>query len=69
MPKLHSAREAARAAGISHATLYAWIAAGKVNAPDHVTTSGVRLWTDADIARLKEVKKRIYQKGHLKPKR
>jgi len=62
--RLYTSREAANAAGISHATLYGWLSARKIDAPTQVTSAGVRLWADADIARLKRVKKEIYQKGH-----
>jgi len=59
---------AAKAAGISRATLQEWIASEKFKAPKMI--AGVRLWTDADVARLKRVKQKIYQKGHSRnPKR
>jgi len=67
--KLYTAREAANVAHISHATLYAWLSAKKIDAPTQVTNAGVRLWTDADITRLKRVKKEIYQEGHPRKRR
>jgi len=63
-PKLFTTREAASEAKISHATLYAWLAAKKIDPPEHVTTSGVRLWTTRDVDRLKRKRKQIYQEGH-----
>ena len=57
--------QAARAAGISRATLQFWIAEGKLKAPDVQLVDGkaVRLWGSADLARLKAVKTEIYRKG------
>ena len=63
-PKLYTSREAAEAAGISHGTLYAWLAAKKIAPPALATGAGVKLWTTEDIDRLKRKKKEIYQKGH-----
>lgn len=63
-PKFLTSRKAAEAAGISHGTLYAWLAAKKVDPPAQVTTAGVRLWSAEDINRLKRKKQDIYQKGH-----
>ncbi len=65
---LRTTGEAAKEAGISRATLQEWIAAKKIKAPGLI--GGVRLWADADVERLKKVKKAIYQEGHpRKPKR
>jgi|GEM_PF-3549968 len=57
--------EAARAVGISRATLQAWIASGKLKAPDVQLVAGkaVRLWNQEDLARLRAVKGEIYRKG------
>jgi predicted DNA-binding transcriptional regulator AlpA len=70
-PKACTTQEAADAAGITRATLQDWIKKKKVAAPklQRLGKVGVRLWTASDVARLKAVKKEIYQKGHLtKPK-
>jgi predicted site-specific integrase-resolvase len=63
MTKGISSVHAARKAGISRATLQAWIASGKISAPDVQLVGGkaVRLWTAGDIARLTKFK------GTLKP--
>jgi len=63
--KSYTTEEAARAAGISRATLQAWIAAGKIKAPDVQLVAGkaVRLWNAGDLARLDAVKAQIYRKG------
>ena len=50
--------EAARVAGISRATLQFWIKGGKIQAPKTRLIGGkaVRLWTPADIARIRRFK-------------
>jgi len=58
-PKLYTTREAATAAGISRQTLQAWIAAKKVKAPQTIK-AGIRLWTEADVAKLSRVERRSY---------
>jgi predicted site-specific integrase-resolvase len=57
--------DAARIAGISRASLQAWLRDGKVKGPKVVLRGGkaVRLWSEIDIARLKALKARIYRKG------
>lgn len=62
--KLHTTSEAAAAVGITRATLQDWIKKVKVRAPQTQIRNGhaVRLWTDSDIARLRAVKKEIYNK-------
>ncbi len=65
--KFRTTAGAAKAVGISRATLQEWIASEKFDAPKLI--AGVRLWTDVDVARLKRVKMKIYQEGHSrKPK-
>jgi DNA-binding transcriptional MerR regulator len=64
-------REAAKAAGVSRATLQAWIAAG-MRAPTTKLVEGkaTRLWSAADLKRLRSFKERFYRKGRgRKPKR
>jgi DNA-binding transcriptional MerR regulator len=66
--------DAAKAAGISRATLQTWIAAKTegLRAPKTQLVEGkaVRLWTPADIKRLRGVKEKVYRKGRgRKPKR
>jgi predicted site-specific integrase-resolvase len=57
--------EAAEAVGIDRITLQRWIRLGKVEAPEAVIRGGraVRLWTRADIKRLRETKEQLYRKG------
>jgi excisionase family DNA binding protein len=59
--ELYTTRQAAQKAGISRQTLQAWIAAKKIQAPRVLERAGVRLWTEADIAKLKEAKPRIHR--------
>lgn len=61
--KTYTTREAASEIGVSRQTLQSWIAGGKVPVPKaiemgHVT---VRLWTKADIQKVRKFK------GTLKP--
>jgi len=62
-PKTYTTTEAAEAVGITRATLQDWIKKGKFVAPklQQLGKIGVRLWSVADVARLKVVKKEIYQ--------
>ena len=65
--------QAARAAGVSRATLQWWIKGGKIRAPKTRLISGraVRLWTSSDLNRLRAVKVAIYRRGRgrkAKPK-
>jgi len=58
--------EAAKAVGISRATLQAWLAAGKVEAPALRLRPGeppARTWSRADVDRLRAVKEKIYRRG------
>jgi excisionase family DNA binding protein len=70
-PKTYSTGEAAEAAGISRATLQAWIANKKIAAPkakrlDKVT---IRIWTASDLARLCKTKESVYWKGQGRPRK
>jgi DNA-binding transcriptional MerR regulator len=61
--KTFATAEAASKVGITRATLQDWIRKGKFVPPNltRVGNVGVRLWTSSDVARLKAVKKEIYQ--------
>lgn len=64
-PRSYSTEEAAKKVGITRATLQAWIAAEKFR-PPKPTLDGARskrLWDDSDIARLSDLKAKIYRKG------
>jgi excisionase family DNA binding protein len=74
-PRQRTTTEAAKAAGVSRATLQDWIKRGKFRAPRTQLRNGhaVRLWTDFDVERLRTVKKKIYNqvgrpKGSTKSK-
>jgi excisionase family DNA binding protein len=62
-PKTFTTQEAADAAGITRATLQDWIKKKKFAAPRlrRLGNVSARLWTASDVARLKAVKKEIYQ--------
>ena len=63
--KLLTTREVAEAAGIGRVTLQRWIRAGKIRAPKARLQNGVgvRLWSVADLARLRRAKETIYRRG------
>jgi DNA-binding transcriptional MerR regulator len=61
-PKTYTTTQAARAIGVTRATIQAWVAKRIVEAPQIQTRPGkspVRLWTASDVARLKAAKKRM----------
>jgi excisionase family DNA binding protein len=68
VPKTYTTGEAAEAVGISRATLQDWIKKGKFRAPK-LHKVRVRFWTGSDVARLKAVKKKIYQEQNHRPKK
>jgi DNA-binding transcriptional MerR regulator len=55
--KTYTTEEAAKAVGITRQTLHAWINKGLVKPPKMqlMVQIGARLWSEADIARLKRV--------------
>jgi excisionase family DNA binding protein len=57
--------EAARKTGLNRVTLQEWIRMGRVKAPRLVLRNGraVRLWSQADIDGLREVKSLTYRRG------
>ena len=63
--KLYTTKEAAEAVGINRVTLQRWIARRKVKVPKPKLRNGVgvRLWTEADVARLRRDKKKAYGAG------
>jgi excisionase family DNA binding protein len=63
--------EAAKAVGIARHTLQGWIRTGRVKAPNAQIREGraVRLWSDADVNRLAQVKASTYRKGRGRKKR
>ncbi|MGH9681063.1 MAG: MerR family transcriptional regulator [Candidatus Acidiferrales bacterium] len=65
MVKPCNTQQAASAAGISTMTLQRWLAAGKVKGPKLRIRNGraVRLWGNAELARLRKLKRLIYGKG------
>ena len=58
-------KEAAATVGITVVTVQRWIAAGLISAPQLTIKHGraVRLWSEADIKRLRKKKEQIYRKG------
>lgn len=62
--KTYTTSEAAAAAGISRATLQVWIAAGEIRAPKVQVVAGnsKRIWSEADVDRLKQKRAKIFRK-------
>ena len=63
--------EAAKAVGLDRVTLQRWIRERKVNAPKTILRHGrgVRLWSPADVERLRRDKAAGYRRGRgRKPK-
>ena len=72
MPMKLLTKQAAKAVLIGHRTLEDWIRTGRVKAPDLTIRRGhaVRLWTAADLKRLRQVKKLTFGKGRVgRPKK
>ncbi len=63
--------QAAKAVEISAMTLHRWIRRGLVKPPKAVLRNGrgVRLWSKADIERLRKVKEQTYRKGRGRKKK
>jgi excisionase family DNA binding protein len=70
-PKIHTTAEAAAAIGVSRQTLYSWIEGGKVSAPKLIVTGkkSIRLWTKADIERVRRFKGTLKRGPSSKKKR
>jgi excisionase family DNA binding protein len=67
----YTTTQAAAKVGITRATLQAWIKDRKIK-PPKPTLEGAkakRIWTQADLARLRATKERIYWKGQGRPKK
>ena len=65
MAKPCNTQQAAKAVGIAVMTLHRWIVGNKLKAPKLRIRNGraVRLWSKADLARLRKAKRLIYGKG------
>jgi len=68
-PKTCTTGQAAKAVGITRVTLQAWIAKRKLKPPNTEVVNGhaVRLWTEIDVSRLRQVKREIYRKEMGRP--
>jgi DNA-binding transcriptional MerR regulator len=64
-PKTYTTEAVAKKVGVTRATLQQWIKIGSVRPPEIQTRAGkspVRLWSNSDIAQLREVKKQMQEK-------
>jgi len=68
--KYFSTKEVASEVGIGRATIERWIASGGLRRPRSVQIGQgtFRHWTDADVERVREYKKRNYRKGRGRKK-
>jgi DNA-binding transcriptional MerR regulator len=69
--RLYTTEQAAAEAGITRATLQAWIKARKIR-PPKPTLDGARskrLWSESAIARLRQAKSALYWKGQGRPRK
>jgi predicted site-specific integrase-resolvase len=71
MEKRLTTAGAAQKAGIARHTLQRWIRIGRVRAPKPVVREGraVRLWSPADVDRLRKVKTATYRRGRGRKKK
>jgi predicted site-specific integrase-resolvase len=74
LTKTYSTRQAAKLVGIHWVTLHRWLASKKVRPSQATPMNGSTLWrwTDADVEKLKNYKRKNYRKGRgrkPKPKR
>ena len=63
--------QAAKKVGIARHTLQRWIREGRVKPPKAIIRNGraVRLWSNADVKKLNQIKTETYRKGRgRKPK-
>ena len=67
----YSTSQAAKQCGVHHITLQRWVSQGKIAAPSKTRVGGVivRLWKEADLARVRKYKQENFRKGRgRKPK-
>lgn len=68
----YTTAQAAEAAGVTRATLQAWMKSGRIKGPRlrlRADGKAVRLWTAIDIVRISELKGKVLHKGRgRKPK-
>jgi excisionase family DNA binding protein len=64
-PKLYTTGEAAKAVGITRATVQAWIAKKQIRAPKPIVFGNVtvRMWSGAEVKSLRLAKEKLYRKG------
>ena len=61
----YSTSGAAKKVGVHHITLQRWVSSGKIQAPRKTRIGGVvvRLWADADLARVRKYIEANYRRG------
>jgi predicted site-specific integrase-resolvase len=70
MAKPCNTQQAAKAAGIAVMTLHRWVVGKRLKPPKLRIRNGraVRLWSKADLDRLRDLKQQIYCKGRGRKK-
>lgn len=70
MAKLCNTQQAAKTVGLSVMTVHRWIVAKRLKAPALRIRNGraVRLWSNANLNRLRKLKQQIYCKGRGRKK-
>ena len=65
-----STKEVAQRLGVHRVTLEEWLRKGKVKRPKTIRIGGqiYRMWTDADLERLRLYKEKFYRKGRGRKK-
>jgi excisionase family DNA binding protein len=68
--KYLSTKEVARKVGIGRGTLERWLTGGKLSHPRaaQIGQGSFRQWTDSDVERVREYKRRNYRKGRGRKK-
>ena len=67
----YSTNQVAAAVGVHKSTLLRWLYAGRLAEPAIVDTptSVIRVWSDADLTRVKRYKEQNYRKGRGRKKK
>jgi hypothetical protein len=67
----YSTAAVAKMVGISKSTLLSWLYGGKVTEPKRYKNGGqdVRLWSERDLARVRQYKSANYRKGRGRKKK
>ena len=71
-PESYTTAATAKKVGVTRATIQQWIKDGRIQAPKIQVRTGkppVRLWSDADIVHLRDLKKQMQAKKTGRPRK